>query len=454
MAFTTVPGSGATDATSYIGSQAVDTLLLQNVDNAFVGMQAANDTLNILNFKQAVSNYTVKGGAGNDAIDFSNGGAGTANLTGGLINGNKNVDTITITTATSATVYGGQGTDNINVTGRLVSSIANGNKDTDTVTTAGASGSSIFGGQGSDTLNLNGTTTASVVQGDLDVDTINAAGTISGSTVNGNGGADVINITATSTNTTYYGGSGADTVTAANATSGATISGDLGADSVTGSSFADVVTGGDGADSVASGAGADSVDGGAGVDTIAGGTAADTLTGGAELDSFRFANNDSSFTIGGTGNAGTITGFDNVTDFALGSATSNSETVDGTSQAYAVGAIATAVDSTLTVGGQVVDTSNATVTNGVVVFDDALGAVITVSDVSRVAAVTQALNVSDIGGAGSSLAFTGTLGGVATSWLYTQTGATAGGNLIQFDGITATSIAATNANTAGLMFLA
>ena len=192
-------------------------------------------------------------------------------------------------------------------------------------------------------------------------------------------------------------------------------------------------------------------------DTIDAGTGADTVSGGGGLDTYKFDNGDSTYTIGGTGDNGTIALGDVITGYALGTGATNAETLDGVTQTYAVGAIAAAVDSNLTVGGAKVDTSETVVTNGVAAFKLVGGAAITINSAAKLSAVVEALSLSDIGAAGSSLAFVGAIGGAATTYVYTQTTAAASGangDIIALAGVTGTSMSATNANTAGLIHIA
>lgn len=275
MAFTTIPGSGATDATSYVGSAGIDTLLLQNAEgSAFVGARASADTVTVQNFTALQSAVTVKGGQGTDTLNI----AGATNLSGAFYNGNKDNDSITLGTITSSTIFGGQADDQLNVT-TVSASKVNGNKNADTLTITTATGASVYGGQGADTLNMTAIG-QSVVQGDLDNDTLNLAGTISNSTLNGNGGNDSININAgvtTFAGSTIFGGGGNDTI--ATATVGQNSDVNL------------IVSGDIGNDNISTAAGNDTVTGGAGIDTLIGNAGTDTLTGGTEADTFQIGTN-------------------------------------------------------------------------------------------------------------------------------------------------------------------
>lgn len=273
MAFTTIQGSAANDGTSFVGTSGVDSVLVQNEKNFFVGAQLAGDTIQYTDYTNVVSGATMKGGQGNDAFDPT---AAQINLNNAFINGNKDTDTfgtnVALGTATNTTLYGGQGNDTITFGNTIFSSVINGNKDTDVMTTAGITGGSFYGGQGTDTLNIVGATNTSVVQGDADNDTLNIQGTFAGSKVNGGAGNDSINdggVITTFATSTIHGGAGNDTITMSNtaANVGLTISADLGNDSAIATSNSDSISGGSGTDTLSGALGTDTLDGGAGVDT-------------------------------------------------------------------------------------------------------------------------------------------------------------------------------------------
>jgi Ca2+-binding RTX toxin-like protein len=275
LAFTTIAGSGATDATSYIGSAGIDTLLLQNEDSTvFVGARASNDTVTVQNFTALQSGVTVKGGRGNDLLNT----AGNTNLSTSFYNGNKNNDSITLGTITSSTIYGGQANDTLTIA-TVSASKVNGNKNTDVLNITNATGASLYGGQGTDTVTVT-TVGQSLVQGDLDNDTINLNGTISNSTLNGNGGNDSININAgvtTFATSTIYGGGGNDVI----AVAGVAQNGGVNL----------IVNGDNGNDNITTAAGDDVVSGGAGTDTLIGNAGSDTISGGTEADTFQIGTN-------------------------------------------------------------------------------------------------------------------------------------------------------------------
>ena len=300
MAFTTIQGSGATDATSYVGSSGVDAILLQNTGTTGKDVRAQKlaDTINFVELTGVGSNYSVLGGQGADLINQTN----PIGFNSSKFNGNKDADTISITSGTSSTVYGGQGADSINSTALFTAGIFNGNKDNDQVTMAGGvSGSSVYGGQGTDSVTVGTTVSASTVQGNNDNDTltVQANTTFGDATVNGNAGNDSINFAgavATFTGSNIRGGAGNDTINAANnaaGNAGIVISGDIGNDSLTGSGNADTISTGSGTDGVLGGTGSDAITAAAGIDTIS----YTNLTDGA------------AFVAGSTAAGDTITGF-------------------------------------------------------------------------------------------------------------------------------------------------
>jgi len=257
---------------------------------------------------------------------------------------------------------------------------------------------------------------------------------------------------------------GAASYTAGAATAGSAGTG--GDDTVRTNDGIDVVSGGAGDDDIGTGAGADYIIAGAGADTISGGsgadiidagTGADTISGGTGLDTFRLLAGDAAVTIAGTGDAGTITGFDVISDYALGTATTNAESIDLADVTDAVvgnGAV-NGTDSTLTIGGVAVKSHS--VASGIVTFDDAdtYAAALTIDSMADVAAVVQYLQAQDLGAAdGLTVAFTATIDSTASTFVFTQgvdAGTDTSDNLIQLTGVTGLSVSATNANTAGLI---
>lgn len=232
---------------------------------------------------------------------------------------------------------------------------------------------------------------------------------------------------------------------------GADITGSSLANTITGTSMSDAISGGAGNDSLVGGAGNDTISGGEGNDTITGGTGADSLTGGNGTDTFIIATGDSTPSFSGTGNSGAVSGYDIITDFSL--AGGDVLDVSGTG-AVAADAAALTNDSTLTVGGVVV--SSVHIATGVATFftgnDGSTGAV-TINSAESLAAAVQALAANDIGSAGDTVYFTATINSIAHTYVYTQTGATAGGELVDLVGITGTSLITTGTTAGGILIL-
>lgn len=195
------------------------------------------------------------------------------------------------------------------------------------------------------------------------------------------------------------------------------------------------------------GSGADAITGGAGADLIDGGLGADVLTGGSGSDVFFFAAGSSAPTFAGAGNSGTVNGYDQITDFTLAGV--DTLEVSGLGRVAANGTLTN--DSTLTIGNFVV--SSIKITNGAVVFsaaDDGTSP-ITIDSAAKLAAAIQALTVNDIGDAGDTTYFTATIDGVNHTYVYTQAGVSAGGDLVDLVGLSATSLITTGTTSGGIL---
>ena len=278
MAFSTIPGSSATDVTSYVGTSGADVILTVNETNAEITGLAAADTVTLSHYTLNNSNFTVKGGQGIDTITTGTGG--TETLSESLINGNADADNIDLASLANTTVYGGQGADAIDVdAGSVITgSLINGNKNQDRIDldTAAVEASSVFGGQGRDTIIIDGTVSNSTIRGDLDIDTIelDAADTVVNSVlVNGNGGDDNIDVdfSTASADHTVRGGGGNDNIAAEGASNEAyNFMGDAGNDTL--------VDDGTGESTLDGGTGNDTLDGSGGADYFITGTGIDVVT--------------------------------------------------------------------------------------------------------------------------------------------------------------------------------
>ncbi|MCP9792838.1 hypothetical protein KBZ20_13750 [Vulcanococcus limneticus Candia 3F8] len=284
MAFT-ITTNGT--VTTYQGTDGVDQAAITSLPTGSTSVDVYGEGADdVVNWGLALSNSSIRGGAGNDILT-PNIIAG-ATLISSFLNGNGGNDTIGNAQlgipATLSTISGGQGNDTIYV-GNLQSSIVNGNLGDDVINTGVASGatvntsdSSIFGGQGNDTINVaDGSATATGYVNTL---------------IDGNLGNDTINVRLVSATTIFQnsivaGGEGDDRIDASTSVVGVRLRGDAGADTLIGGSANDNIEGNDGEDSLRGNAGRDSLNGGAGGDFINGGAGNDVLTGGTGSNQFQ-----------------------------------------------------------------------------------------------------------------------------------------------------------------------
>jgi hypothetical protein len=272
LAFTTIPGASATDATSFIGTEGVDILNTFATLTGLVAAEAGDDVITLSN-TVGLAEWTVRGSFGNDTINVN------SDLIGGLVNGNAGADTLNLEGVFGgARVLGGQDVDTITVTGAISGASVNGNKGNDTINVvASISGGTVYGGQGEDIINVTVGATDSLVNGMIDgnigdsqitVSTNGATGTtISNFEVVGGETIDIINAGA------VLGLQSAEGLNA-KAQEGFTIKGNAGADALTGTGRDDTIEGGEGIDTITGGYGADKMTGGAGVDIFIVATAA------------------------------------------------------------------------------------------------------------------------------------------------------------------------------------
>jgi hypothetical protein len=495
----TATGNGIADETTAVvtlgtaddivtGSGSIDTVVL-STGSATLSLGAADDVV-----QSTTANFdgfnTIEGGSGNDTISITdavtvidNGFTSITSIEKLLLSNNTNAVTLGAKAAAAgiSTITGGTGADTIT----LVAGFTN------NVTITGAAGANVLalgaftgtanitlGDTGSSAVLGSGATTVSAGTG---IDTI----TIGAGTVNltlGDTGADIVIFTngQISSVDTIAGGTGSDVlrtsgavtmidadftrITATEIIDAATNDGAL---SVTLSTLAQAagiltVNGGDGIDTIntsgytvavtiTGAVGADTITTGAAAANITGGTGADIVTLGAAnavVDTLVIATGDSTGTIAGSGNAGTITGYDIVTNFAL-----HSDVLDlqGTAIAATLATADGAADSTLTIGGAVVG-KHTLIAGGIYTFQlssTGTGGTAAITDNASLAAVVQYITLTDFGSAADTLAFTGTIGGVAQTWVYSQvgngTGAVDGYTLVQLAGVTATGVDATAA---------
>ena len=310
MAFTTLPGASTADATSFIGTDGVDSIILTNVaTRIWVLAQAAADRINI-NISTQWGNYSLRGGQGNDTITLK----GTTAES--LVKADRDNDIIIL------------------ASGLFVNTTINGNAGDDTIILGGISGfynSTLFGGQGNDTINATKATVGVLMQGDAGNDHFSGGSGIDTFLVNagddtittvGQGGSDVIKIARGASVLGTVAASWVATAAVSNQGNGTLISGaagininlelasgpngwliqdSTGDEVLYGSALADTIYATAGNDELRGRDGDDSLSGGSGNDWIIGNEGHDWIDGGADDDSINAGKgNDTVF--GGQGN--------------------------------------------------------------------------------------------------------------------------------------------------------
>ena len=431
----TVTTLNATGALTYTGSQGIDTVTntiqtaSPTVKTQTFNLGTGNDVMNVAIALTAVNDKLVVNGEAGDDIFSIAAGAGNGN-------------------ATTVTIDGGLGTDTLKFAGAAASN--------PTITMAGI-----------DKINFE---TSGAAAGNTLAATVAAgyADTVLITDVPAAAATQTINVTSTGTvnlsNWTALGWTTGTDVLSITTSGGGTLTAPATAIKTTlnGSGSADVLVGGLGSDVFVGNGGNDTITTGAAVATVTGGTGADniTLSASAFADKLLITTGDTTSTIGGSGNAGTISGYDTVTNFA-----SNSDVLDfSVAGVEALNTTLDGTDSTLTIGGSVVGKHTLGV-NGTYTFQlgtSGSGGTAAITDNASLAAVVQyiAANVQGSGTvtgvAGATLAFTGTIGGTAHTWVYEQILTTAGSvggyELVDLAGITLTGVTA--ATGAGLAIIA
>lgn len=390
----------------------------------------------------AVAAMTVNGGAGVDSITLTDGGVAAIGAT------TTNIETVVLNAAGNTVTF--------NAANSFANVVGGAGADTVTIANAGfVAGGSVDLGAGGDTLNIGdavtrvGTSYAGGAGDDILVIQAGGSGVnLSGNTITGfeqlNLGANTVTLTTAQFAGFTAGIVGAGTVTFADA--GVVNVGLLQAPTVFNLSAAGntitvtnatavTITGGAGVDTITTGAGGSaSITGGAGADVI--NLAAST----GVADTLFVTANTSKAVVAGAGDAGTISGYDIVSGFqAIAGGTADTLNLGG-GTVLAAAALVNGNDSTLTIGSQVVG-AHTVLANGVVTFQlgtAGAGGTATLNSLSSVAAVVQYLSLNDIGNANESVAFTANISGVNHTFVYIQTGATEGGELIDLVGVNAT----------------
>ena len=140
---------------------------------------------------------------------------------------------------------------------------------------------------------------------------------------------------------------------------------------------------------------------------------------------------------GGSGDSGTISAYDVITNFEMG----DNDILDlsGSVSVIASAANSNGTNSSLTVAGAQVS-KHSIDSHGMATFTDASNNSISIDSVAKVAAVVQYLEANDLGSGGTTLAFTASISSVSHTYIYSQTTGSAGGQLVDLSGVTASGI--------------
>lgn len=269
MAFTIITSPGGTS--SFIGTSGVDVVLIQDRNSlVFADGLGDTDVIDFTDVRGTVSEYTLQGGDGDDAIRSI-----ATSSERSIFYGNNGSDIITLDQLSQCSVLGGEGSDLISIDTAFKSSV-NGNQGIDLINAfSGATSSFLFGGKENDDFLLGGLFSVTEIRGGADNDLIQIfeGAELNSSTINGNAGNDVIRLLGDVK------------------ISSSSISGGAGNDELDGSAsdLPVIFFGGAGSDSLAGGNSTDDLNGGGGDDLIFGGSAADSLAGGAGSDTFSYS---------------------------------------------------------------------------------------------------------------------------------------------------------------------
>jgi hypothetical protein len=201
--------------------------------------------------------------------------------------------------------------------------------------------------------------------------------------------------------------------------------------------------------------GVDAIIGGQGADRITGGTGADVLWGGGGADTFVFANGAARPVIGGSGSAGTVAGFDVIQGFA---AEDRLEIAGASVAAASAPQGVDGVDSTLLAASGQTIKSHHIDADGLIRFDDSdtFADALSVSSSASVAAVLQYLQLQDLGDAGTTVMFSSIIGGVDSTWVFTQgthDGVNTADTLVQLSGYTGVTGLSLQPGTPGMVII-
>lgn len=223
MTITTISGSGISDQTTLLGTQADDTFITES-NNLYIDALQGADTIS---GASGVENLTVKAGEGRDNITIR------AEILNGFLDLGPDEDRVEMEDF-DGTIYGGGGSDLLitssarTTTNSLIrgnggddmfefnsakNSIINGNADDDNISiSAKTTASQIYGGRQKDTITIS-EAADSLIRGDANEDIITIEGNLANTTINGNAGDDTIVISSgTVSMSTVYGGKGIDNI--------------------------------------------------------------------------------------------------------------------------------------------------------------------------------------------------------------------------------------------------
>jgi Ca2+-binding RTX toxin-like protein len=234
------------------GRSGNDDFSFVNIKNVYIGGDQDDDS--IVSTGTATS-ATIRGGNQRDTITLAAVSGSslvkgdkhednitvTGTVSGLYVGGDADNDTITISSATASTttIRGGSGADDINISSAAILSKGDsGNDDIDQTTTN--ANHTIYGGAGGDSIDAS-STRALLIYGDQETEDAT------------NDGNDVITLTGIATSAgahSIYGGAGKDTITTATGDSNEYIDAGAGADNISSSGGQDSIFGRAGADTI------------------------------------------------------------------------------------------------------------------------------------------------------------------------------------------------------------
>ncbi|MBW9115885.1 VCBS domain-containing protein [Rhizobium cauense] len=405
-----IDGGSGTDTISLTGQQTVD-FTTGTISNVETLTGSSNGDTVTMSASQFLGFSAINLGNGSDSLTVSL--SATTDLS---------ASAPTITSVETLKITGSAGDDNLTISAQQYAAFGSidlkGGNDTLTVNVAGTSDLS-------GAAALAGVETAKLV-GSTGNDTVTVSNTLSGfSSIDlGGGSGDALKIAGGFTDSNDAQLARVENVVMASSGT-LNLSHQSEGFTITGTSGVDTITGGSGDDKITGGADGDILTGGAGRDTfviVAGDSTPETAPG---TGFFSWVNNEN----------GTISGYDKITDWGAGG---TADKLDfSLAPVKALGSV-NGSDSALTIGYDTVESHSVNTTTGMTTFygADNFTQTLSVATTSGLAAVVQYLMASDIGDAGATLAFTG----MGHTYVYQQTGAGAGGSLVELTGVTLTNI--------------